>query len=145
MSFSRLFRDPFQGHFHFLLLRLRPFHSRFLNSLHELLPAFGREHVFDPDVDPFGDDAGADPLVHHDSDGMRRDIVHSSGASVVELVRHALLESAVAFDVDQVAPFVDPQVRRQMLHSAAPECPREQVPRSPPVSFRVGHDAGGRS
>lgn len=95
--------------------------------------------MFHSDVDAFGDDSGADSFVDHDSDSMRSHVKDSSSASVVKLVRHPLLEGAVAFDVDQISPLVDPQVRRQVLHSSATEVPREHVSRPATVSFRVDH------
>lgn len=79
--------------------------------------------MFDPDIDTFGDDAVSDTFVDNDSDGMRSDVKDSSGPSMVVLVWHALLKRTIAFDVDQVTPFVHSQVSGQMLHSPATEVP----------------------
>lgn len=101
--------------------------------------------MFDPDIDALRDDSVADPLVDHDTDRMRSDIEDTTRPSVVQFEGHTLLEGAVPFDVDQVTPFVHPQVCGQRFYSPAPERPGKQVPRPSPVPFRVRHDGCLRS
>jgi hypothetical protein len=123
MSFSWLFRDPFQRHFHSGLFRLSPFRSRLFDTSHKFVPAFGWKHVFDPDIDPFGDDPVSDPFVDDHTDCMRSDVKDSSSSAVIIFVRHPLLKGPVSFNVYQISPFVHPQVSGQVFHSPATEVP----------------------
>merc|ERR1711871_481492 len=52
---------------------------------------------------------------------------NTSGATVVELVRHALLDGRVGPDVDVVAKLVVDEVGRQVRHTPLAEGTREHV------------------
>jgi len=42
-------------------------------------------------------------LVDDNTDGLSRNVEHSTGGSVVDLVRHTLLEGTITLDVDDVS------------------------------------------
>ena len=56
------------------------------------LTALGSTHVLDSNVDSLRDDSSSVLLVDNDSDGMLSDIPDATGLTVVELVRHALVD-----------------------------------------------------
>lgn len=58
----------------------------------EGLTALGSTHVLDSNVDSLGDDSSSVLLVDNDSDGVLSDIEDTTGLTVVELVRHALVD-----------------------------------------------------
>ena len=69
-------------------------------------------------------------LVDLDADGALGDVPDLAGASVVELVGHALVDGAVNLDVHVVPDLVRPQVRRQRYIPLLPERSREEVARA---------------
>jgi hypothetical protein len=71
-------------------------------------------------------------LVDLDADSALGDVPDASGAAVVELVRHALVDGAVHLDVDVVADLVGAQVRRERDVPLLAERPRERVARARP-------------
>lgn len=77
-------------------------------------------------------------LVDLNADGALGDVPDASGATVVELVWHALVHGAVHLDVDVVADLVGAQVRGERDVPLLAERPREQVagPRPQPVPRR---------
>jgi hypothetical protein len=64
-------------------------------------------HVFDAHVYLFGDNAIANAFVHYNSERVLRHVEYASSLSVIVLVRHSLLKGSIAFDVNDVSPFVD--------------------------------------
>ena len=95
--------------------------------------------MFDSYIDALCDDTISDSFVHNDSQCVGRNIKDSSSPAMIVLVWHALLEGTIAFDVDQVSPFVDSKIRRQRLDSLSTEGACEQVPGPSTISFRVRH------
>jgi hypothetical protein len=71
-------------------------------------------------------------LVDLDADGALGDVPDASGAAVVELVRHALVDGAVHLDVDVVGDLVGAKVRRERDVPLLAERPREGVARARP-------------
>jgi hypothetical protein len=69
-------------------------------------------------------------LVDLDADGALGDVPDASGAAVVELVRHALVDGAVHLDVDVVGDLVGAKVRRERDVPLLAERPREGVARA---------------
>ena len=67
-------------------------------------------------------------LVNLHADGSLGDVPDSSGTSMVELVRHSLVNSTVDLNVDIVADLVDLQVSGESDVTLLPERPREEVP-----------------
>ncbi len=78
-------------------------------------------------------------FVHDDTDGMFSDIEYASSPSMIGLEGHALLEGAIALDVDDVAAFVNAIERRQGFHAVPTERTREHVARAAPDTLRVHH------
>ena len=64
----------------------------FAHSSLEGLTALGSTHVLDSNVDSLGDDSSSVLLVDNDSDGVLSDIEDTTGLTMVELVRHALVD-----------------------------------------------------
>lgn len=110
-----------------------------LDSFEEVLSALGVRHVFNADIDLLGDDAVAHSLVDHNGDRVLRYVEDAARLAVVELIRHALLESAIALDVDDVPAFVDFHISGQVFDAMLLEATREHVPRPAPIALRVGH------
>jgi len=96
-----------------------------LDALQEVLVALALLDVLDADVDALGDDAVADALVDDDADGARRNVPDATGAAMVELVRHALVDGAVGLDINKVADLVVHKVGRQMRQTILTEGSRE--------------------
>ena len=62
--------------------------------------------VLNSDVKLLGDLSLSDLLLNHDSDRSWVDIEDLSSSSVVEVVRHSLMDGSVNYDVDVVAESV---------------------------------------
>jgi hypothetical protein len=77
-------------------------------------------------------------LVYLDADGALGDVPDATGAAVVELVRHPLVDGAVHLDVDVVADLVGAEVGGERDVALLAEGAREQVarPRAQPVASR---------
>ena len=95
--------------------------------------------MLDTDIDPFGDDASAYSFIDDDAKSVGRYIEYTSGLSVIDFVRHSLLNSSVAFDINDVSDFVYFHIRRQWYRSMFAELAGEQVPGSSAVSLRIRH------
>lgn len=110
-----------------------------VNTSKEVLSALRVRHVLDPDVDLLGDDPSADALVDHHTDGMLRHVENTSRLTMVVLKGHSALEGTITLHIDDVASLVNFEESRKMLHSVAPEFPREQVAGSATITLCVGH------
>lgn len=80
-----------------LLLRIA------LHARQEFLPAARQADVLDSDVDSLLHVAVADLFVDDDADRATGHIVDDARLAVVHFVGHALLDSAVGFNVDDVS------------------------------------------
>lgn len=56
---------------------------------------------------------------------MRGDVEDSTRFAVIEFVRHAFLNSTIAFDVDDIASFVNFEIGRERYNTALSESSRE--------------------
>lgn len=77
-------------------------------------------------------------LVDFDTDGSLSDAPDTSRKTMVELVRHALVNGAVHLDVDVVADLVGAEVGRRGDVPLLPERPAEEITgaRSKPVTHQ---------
>ena len=75
-----------------LLLGLALLGGILLDAGEEVITGTGVGNVLDADADAFLDVAVADPLVQKNPDGGLGDVVHNTGAAVVELVRQTVKE-----------------------------------------------------
>lgn len=66
-------------------------------------------------------------LVDLNADSALGDIPDTSGATMVELMRHTLLDCAINLDVDVVSDFVGAEVGGDGNGTLLPEWPRERV------------------
>ena len=78
-------------------------------------------------------------FVNDDTNGPSGDVENASGGSVVDLVRHALLESSVALDVDDVSLAVAGEVGLEPDRPLLAEILGEHVTRSATDTLGVGH------
>ena len=62
--------------------------------------------VLDSHVDSLGNNSSVDGLVDNDTDGMSSDIEDSTSLTVVELVRHTLVDGTVGNDINVVTHLV---------------------------------------
>lgn len=80
-----------------------------------------------------------DLLIDFNADGTLGDVPDLTGAAMVELVGHTLMDGAVNPDVDIIADVVGPQVGREMDSTLLSEGPREGIPRSRPQTMSGRH------
>ena len=66
----------------------------------------GLSDVLDSHVDSLGDNSSIHHLVDNDSDSMSSDIEDSTSLTVVELVRHTLVDGTVGNDINVVTHLV---------------------------------------
>lgn len=95
--------------------------------------------MLNTDVDALGDDALTDLLVDDDSDGAGIDVEDGSGAAVVELVGHALVDGTVDDDVHDIADLVGGQRLGDMDGAVLFEALSEFVSGLALVAVAVGH------
>ena len=62
--------------------------------------------VLDSHVDSLGNNSSVDGLVDNDTDGMSSDIEDSTSLTMVELVRHTLVDGTVGTDINVVTHLV---------------------------------------
>ena len=74
-----------------------------LDSVQELFSGSRQCDVFHADIDTLLDVPVADFLVDNDADGRFGNVVDHTGLAMVDFEGHALLYSAVGFDVDYVS------------------------------------------
>jgi len=109
------------------------------DSVKETLSRLGVSDVLNSEVDSLGDDSSVVLLVDDNTDGLSRDVEHSTGGSVVDLVGHTLLEGTITLDVDDVSLVVVGEVGLQANDSLLSEVLGEHVSGTPTSTFRVGH------
>jgi len=95
--------------------------------------------VLDSEVDSLLDVSVLDLLVDDDTDCALGDVVDNARLSVVDLVWHALLNSSVGLDINDVSDFVLAQVGRQLDHTLLTEISRESIASASSQSGRVTH------
>ena len=111
----------------------------FAHSSLEGLTALTSADVFDSHVNSLGDDSSSVLLVDNDSDGVLSDIEDTTGLTVVELVRHALVDGAVGNNVNEVALSVSLHDLGEVNGTVVSETLAEQVSGSCSVSEAVRH------
>lgn len=84
-----------------------------------------------------------DAFVHDDAESMRSDVEDAAGFAMIDLVGHALVESTIALDGDDVATFVGAIEGRERLGTTLAEVPREHVARTATVTFWIRHLSRG--
>ena len=78
-----------------------------VDTCDESLAGLGLTDVLDSDVDAFGDNAGVDALVDDNTNCVGGDIKDSTSLSVVELMGHTTVGTAVSNDIDVISLLVD--------------------------------------
>ena len=81
----------------------------------------------------------SDLFVDFNTDGSLGDVPDTTGTTVVELVRHTLVDRTVHFHIDVIADLEGPEVSGQWNCTLLPEPPREQIPRSSTNSMSCRH------
>lgn len=66
-------------------------------------------------------------FVDFDANGALSDVPDTTGATVVEFVRHTLVDGTIHLYVDIVADVVDTQVGSEGNGAALPEAAREEI------------------
>lgn len=115
-----------------------------LDALKEILTALGVVDVLDADVEALPDDAVADLLVDLDTDSAGGDVPDLTGAAVVELVGHALVDGTIALNVNVVANTEHRQIGAHVGETATPERLLEEVSGLGAKTVRVRHFLFGR-
>ena len=95
--------------------------------------------MFDPNVDLLGDDAIPDSFVDNNPQRVFRYVEHATSLSVIVLKGHSLLESTVAFDVNDISSFVDFEKCGQMFDAVSLELTGEHISGSPTYTLWIRH------
>jgi hypothetical protein len=66
--------------------------------------------VFNSNVKSFSDNSISDLLVDNDSDCSGVDVEDGSGSSVIIFIRHALMDGAITYNVDNISNFVGGEI-----------------------------------
>lgn len=111
----------------------------FLDTSLECLSALTSANMLNSDVNSLGDNSASVLLVNDNSDGMLSDIENDTSLSVVELVRHALVDGSVSDYVDDVFLPVSLQNLRGMDWSVQSEALAEEVSCSCSITVAVRH------
>ena len=110
------------------------------NTVEEVDTGGGKFEVLDSHVDALGNDAVSDLLVDDDSDGPGVDVKDGTGAAVVVLVGHALVNGSVDSDVNDISDLVGGEGFGDVDGSVLLETLSELVAGSTLVSVAVGHN-----
>ena len=139
MLFFRLDRDSLQAQFlsfflsfHFLLIILP-------HTSLESLSALALSHMLDTNINLLLEDGATDLLVDDNSDGVLGHVVDASGLSVVELVRHGLVNTRVSHNVHVVSHLVVNHDLRERNGSGSAELLLEEISSSSLITFAVRH------
>lgn len=111
----------------------------FLDTSLECLSALTSANMLNSDVNSLGDNSASVLLVNDNSDGMLSDIKNATSLSVVELVRHALVDRSVSDNVHEVSLLVSLHDFREMDWSVLSEALAEEVSCSCSISVAVRH------
>ena len=109
------------------------------DSALEGLAALASADVLNSDVDSLGDDSASVLLVDDDSHGVLGHIENAAGLTVVELVRHALVDATVGNHVNKVTILVSLHDLREVDGAMLSESLREKVSGSSSVAVCVRH------
>ena len=141
MSLLWLLWDPLQWLLNLdtLLLGFSVKAGVLLNALLELVTALGVADVLGPDVDPLWSDVVVHTAVDEETDGAWGNVPNDASAAVVESVRHALVDSAIDMDIDDVANAVCPELDRRSWHSVLAVLPPEEIASAPTKTGGVTH------
>ena len=93
----------------------------FLNSFDESLSAVGDDNMLSSDVNSLFDVSTVDLLEESDTDSSWVDVEDLSGSSVVEMVRHTLVDSGIGHNSDEVTNLDMGQVGGHVDSSVASE------------------------
>ena len=104
------------------------------NTVLELLNAAGSLNVLDTHVKALGDDAPPNTLVHHHTHSGLGDVPNAASLTVVETVRHTLVDGTVGNDVNVVTEPVGGKVYGHGGHAILPKPPLEEVASVAPYS-----------
>ena len=96
----------------------------------EVRAAVGVLHVLDADVDALLKDAAIDELVHTDTDGGLGNVEDDTGAAVVVLVGHTLVDGGISEDVNVVTDLDGHHVLGEVDGSLLPEILGKHVARA---------------
>jgi len=105
----------------------------------DLLLALGLADVLDADVDALLEDAAIDELVHANTDSGLGNVEDDTGAAVVVLVGHTLVDGGISEDVNVVTDLDGHHVLGEVDGSLLPEFLGKHVARTRAGSERVGH------
>lgn len=105
----------------------------------EGLAALRSADMLNSDVNSLGDDSASVLLVDDDTDGVLGHIENLTGLTVVELVRHALVNGTVSDNVDEVTLLVSLHDLGKVHGAVLSEGLGEQVSGSSSISVAMGH------
>ena len=105
----------------------------------EGLTALAAADMLNSDMNSLGDDSASVLLVDDDTDGVLGHIENTTGLTVVELVRHALVNGAVGNNIDEVTLSVGLHDLGKVDGPVLSEGLREEVSSSGSVSVAMGH------
>ena len=93
--------------------------------------------MFNTNIDPLRYYLPTKTFIHNYSQSMRCYIEDTPCLSMVEFVGHALLNSTIALNVDNITNFVHFQARRQWNGPMFTEFAGKQIPCTSPIAFGV--------
>jgi len=110
-----------------------------LHTVQKLLSAFGVLDVLNADMQSLLNNTGVHALVHQDTDGTGGNVPDDTGLAVVVLVRHTLVNTTIAGNVDDLSDVVVLEVGLRGEGAMLAELLLEQVTRVCAVTVRVRH------
>ena len=105
----------------------------------EGLAALTSANMLDSDVNSLGDDSASVLLVDDNSNSVLSNIENAAGLTVVELVRHALVDGTVSNDINEVSLAVSLHNLGEVNGAVVSEALAEEVSSSCSVSEGVRH------
>ncbi len=109
------------------------------NALQKVFAGVGLLDMLDAHRDALGQNAVTNGLVDNDAEGALGHVEDASGAAVVELVGHALVDGRVGSNVDQIAHLVVHQIGAGSRHAVLAKVASKQLARARSVSTGVRH------
>lgn len=101
-----------------------------LDTRDDLLLALGRADVLNTNMDTLLKDTSVDELVHTNTNGRLGNIENDTGASVVVLVGHTLVDGRVGEDINVVTDLHGEEVLGKVGHAMLPELLGKHVART---------------